>query len=153
MSLEAALLDERRWQEWLALYIEDCEFWVPTWVEEDRLASDPESQISLIYCRGHAPLEDRIMRITSGRSPASAPLRRTSHNLSSLLVESASDEAIAVRSASTCMSYDPHTAGIDVLFGWTRHSLRSVDGAWRIARKKVVVLNDTLPAVVDFYSV
>ena len=153
VSREAAFLDERRWSEWLALFTEDCEFWVPTWIDESRLASEPGSQISLIYCSCRAPLEDRVLRISSGRSPASTPLRRTSHSLSNLLVEAASDTEIAVRCASTCISYDPHSTQVDMLFGWTRHILRISDGTWRIARKKVVILNDTLPCVVDFYSI
>ncbi|MCL4745422.1 MAG: aromatic-ring-hydroxylating dioxygenase subunit beta [Burkholderiaceae bacterium] len=147
------MLDERRWHEWLELFTEDCEFWVPTWLDEGQLASNPGSQLSLIYYSSRAPLEDRILRIESGRSPASTPLRRTSHHLSNLLVEAASDSEILVRSASTCMIYDPHTTRIETLSGWTRHTLRLVDGAWRIARKKVVIINDVLPPVVDFYLI
>lgn len=28
---EAAALDQRRWNDWLALYTSDCEFRVPAW--------------------------------------------------------------------------------------------------------------------------
>jgi len=28
---EALYLDERRWDDWLALYHDDAEFWVPAW--------------------------------------------------------------------------------------------------------------------------
>jgi len=31
---EAVFLDEQRWDEWLALFTEDCEYWMPTWRTE-----------------------------------------------------------------------------------------------------------------------
>jgi 3-phenylpropionate/cinnamic acid dioxygenase small subunit len=40
-----------------------------------------------------------------------------------------------------------------VFFGRYEHGLRRVDGDWRIARKKILLLNDTIPTVVDFYSI
>ena len=56
LALEAACLDEQRWDEWLALFAADCEYWVPTWVTEERLAEDPQSQLSQIYYSSRAGL-------------------------------------------------------------------------------------------------
>ena len=28
---EARHLDDREWDEWLAMYAEDCPFWMPAW--------------------------------------------------------------------------------------------------------------------------
>ena len=64
---EAALLDERRWQEWIALFASDCEYWVPTWLTEETLTRDPQRELSHAYYASRAGLEDRIVRITSGR--------------------------------------------------------------------------------------
>ena len=42
---EARLLDERRLQEWLALYAEDAEYWVPyAWNQQS-----PKDHVSLFY--------------------------------------------------------------------------------------------------------
>jgi 3-phenylpropionate/cinnamic acid dioxygenase small subunit len=76
---EAAYLDERRWSEWLALYTEDAEFWVPAWDEDGTVTADHESQLSLIYYANRAGLEDRVWRIQSGLSPATSPLVRSCH--------------------------------------------------------------------------
>lgn len=76
---EAAFLDERRWPEWLALYAEDAEFWVPAWDEEGKPTDDPQAQLSLIYYDSRTGLEDRVWRIESGLSPASRLLVRTCH--------------------------------------------------------------------------
>lgn len=34
-----------------------------------------------------------------------------------------------------------------------RHTLRQEAGAWQIARKHIHLLNDTIPTVVNFYSI
>ncbi|MGK2942101.1 MAG: aromatic-ring-hydroxylating dioxygenase subunit beta, partial [Immundisolibacter sp.] len=46
---EAACLDQRRWDDWLALYTPDCEFWVPAWKSEDTPTGDPGGEVSLVY--------------------------------------------------------------------------------------------------------
>lgn len=152
LSLEGMLLDEQRWDEWLALLTPDCEFWAPTWVTETQLASDPRRQLSHIYYASRAPLEDRILRITSGRAAAATPLRRSTHHMTNLVIESASAQEIAVRSALSCHSYDPHSKMQYTLFGWCRHQLRHTSEGWRIGRKKVALFNDTMPPSVDIYS-
>jgi len=152
IAYEAALLDERRWDEWLALLVPDCEYWVPTWIAEDELASDPRRHLSHIYYASRAPLEDRIARIRSGRAAAVVPLRRSAHVMANILVESCAPERIETRSSMTCHNFDPHGETVDVLFGWTRHSLLLTESGWRIARKKTVLLNDTMPSSVDVYS-
>ncbi|MBT6861508.1 MAG: SnoaL-like domain-containing protein, partial [Rhodospirillaceae bacterium] len=60
---EVLLLDERRWDEWLALYAEDAVFWVPSYTMQGEPVTDPELSINLIYITSRAGLEDRIYRI------------------------------------------------------------------------------------------
>lgn len=151
VSLEGALLDERRWDEWLNLLTDDVEYWVPTWVDESDLADDPARQLSHVYYSSRAPLQDRILRIKSRRASACIPLWRSAHQLTNHVLESVSREQIEVRSSMVCHSYDPHTRSQYVLFGSTRHSLKWVGEEWKIARKKVSLFNDTLPPLVDIY--
>ena len=40
----------------------------------------------------------------------------------------------------------------ELLYGRSEHQLVQLDGHWRIAKKKILLLNDTMPAMVDFYS-
>lgn len=152
ISREGSALDEQLWDEWLSLYEPDCEYWVPTWVAEGQLAADPRTELSHIYYSSRAGLEDRLARVRSGKSPASTPLRRTTHMSSHVMVRPGNDPAaIDARCSWTCHVFDPSSRGSYVLFG--RAELRIVrrpDG-WGIARKKVVINNDYLPAMVDFY--
>lgn len=152
ISREIAYLDDRQWEQWLALYAADCEYWVPAWLTEAQLGSDPGKHLSHVYYANRAGLEDRVLRITSGRSAASTPLRRTCHQLTNLLVLDCSEQQIKVRCASSCLSYDPHSTQIDVFFGSTYYTLRRVKAGWAIASKKIVLLNDTMPTAVDIYS-
>ena len=69
---EARLLDERRWDEWLALFVEDCEYWMPAWKADGTPTTNPQAELSHIYYASRAGLEDRVVRIRSGKSPASA---------------------------------------------------------------------------------
>jgi 3-phenylpropionate/cinnamic acid dioxygenase small subunit len=44
---EARFLDEQRWDEWLALYLEDCEYWMPAWKADGTLTGNPKTELSL----------------------------------------------------------------------------------------------------------
>src|SRR5690606_39880380 len=100
--LEAVLLDERRWTDWLALYDPNCEFWMPMWRTEEELNQDPDTGLSHIYYSSRAGLEDRIARIRSRKSPASSPLPRTTHIIGTPLLEEGSPEHCVVRTSWSC---------------------------------------------------
>lgn len=46
---EARYLDDREFEKWLECYADDVVFWMPSWGDDERLSSDPQRQISLIY--------------------------------------------------------------------------------------------------------
>jgi hypothetical protein len=49
LQREGAYLDEQRWDDWLALFVPDCEYWVPSWKDEQTLTGDPQTELSHIY--------------------------------------------------------------------------------------------------------
>ena len=151
---EAQLLDERRWDEWVDLYAEDAVFWVPAWKSEDEPTSSPDTELSLIYYEGRSNLADRVWRARSNLSVASTPLHRTAHAITNVLLEAtpATDQAV-IKSSWATHTFNPRRKAQHVFFGLTEHTLRLEGGAWRIARKKVLLLNDYIPAVLDFYMV
>jgi 3-phenylpropionate/cinnamic acid dioxygenase small subunit len=154
LEREACYLDEQRWDDWLALYAEDCEYWAPTWLTEETLTVDPQAQLSHIYYANRAGLEDRLVRIRSGRSPASFPLRRTAHLLSNVLLEGAADDkAIAVRCTWTSHVFDPRHKKSHLFFGHAHYRLEKRGNDWKIAKKKTIIQNDYLPSMVDIYCI
>lgn len=149
---DGSLLDERRWEDWLALYTEDAEYWVPAWKSDGQTTSDPQSELSMIYYDSRAGLEDRIWRLKSGLSVASNPLRRTAHMLSHIQLDGAHASGDPLVKANGAVHvYDPRRKGQHVFFGLYRYRLRLVEGQWRIAGKTVRLLNDMIPAVADIY--
>ncbi len=150
---EAAALDERRWDDWLALYDEAAVFWVPAWKSEDTPTEDPDTEISLIYIASRTQLEERVARVRSGRSAASSPMPRTAHALSNLLVEPAEGDALRVRSVATTHLFDLRRRESHLFFSRVEHLLAQSAGRLLIRRKKVLLLNDYLPTAIDFYTV
>jgi len=151
---EALYLDERRWDEWLALYDSPLEFWVPAWKSEDEPTRDPESEVSLLYLTTHLELEERVARVRSGRSAASTPLPRTAHAVANILVEpDAEADALAVRSIATTHIYNVKRREPYLVFARNQYLLVETATEWRIRRKKVLLLNDYIPTMMDFYTI
>ncbi len=149
---EALCLDERRWADWLAMYAEDAVFWVPAWKSEAEPTVDPDAEISLIYYRGRSGLEDRVWRLKSGQSLASAPLRRTAHLVSNVQVtERLSAAEATVKASFAVHNHDPRGQTSHVFFGLYDYGLRLSNDGWKIARKRILLLNDHIPAVADVY--
>ena len=148
---EALYLDEQRWDDWLALYADDVEYWVPAWKSEHEATTDPRREISLIYLNSRARLEERIARIRSGRSAANLVLPRTAHAISNVLIGTETAETVDVRCLCITHIYDPKRR--QEYRTVARHTLGLVrlGEEWRIRSKKVVVLNDNLRTKLDFY--
>ncbi len=151
---EALYLDTQRWDEWLALYREDCEYWVPAWKSEHEPTGDPKTEISLIYYASRGGLEDRVWRARSGRSVASKPLPRTQHSISNILIDHADARSMKLVSNWTVHQFKTKHREVEILFGRYEHELARMAGdePWHIRRKKTILLNDYMPAMLDFYS-
>jgi benzoate/toluate 1,2-dioxygenase subunit beta len=150
---EGLALDEQRWDDWLALYHTEAEFWVPAWKSEGEPTDDPATEISLLYTSTRAQLEERVWRVRSGKSIASTPLPRTAHAVTNVLLMPGADPAIiAARSVAAIHIYNVKRREQHVFFARCEHRLVRVGTDWRIRRKKVILLNDYVPAMLDFYT-
>src|SRR5262245_49938146 len=72
LEREARLLDQLRYDDWLALYTAECVYWVPSTTG----AGDPRREISVMF-DDRRRLEDRINRLRSGYGGSAAPSTRT----------------------------------------------------------------------------
>jgi 3-phenylpropionate/cinnamic acid dioxygenase small subunit len=147
---EGACLDEQRWDEWLSLFTEDCEYWVPAWKGEHELISDPRTQASMIYHDRRSRLEDRVLRIRTGASAVSTPLPRTWHLVANIRLGEMEGGLLPAYA-----QWQTHTYWFertDTLYGRYEYRLAQVGGAWRIKRKKIVVINDVINTVLDVYQ-
>ncbi|MDD3651596.1 aromatic-ring-hydroxylating dioxygenase subunit beta [Immundisolibacter sp.] len=148
---EAAALDQRRWDDWLALYTEDCEFWVPAWKSEHAPTADPAGEVSLVYYDSRVGLQERVWRIQSAAAPAHRLLPRTCHAVHNVRLLDATDDRLVVHATWRVDSYKEKTA--TSLFGYYDYQLAGRPGAWRIARKKITLVSDCVPSYFDVYQV
>jgi 3-phenylpropionate/cinnamic acid dioxygenase small subunit len=153
---EALYLDKQAWSSWLDLYQPDAVFWIPSWKAEHEMTDDPQTEVSFMYTRGKERLEERVRRVTGGKSIASLPLPRTLHCISNVLpspmVEGGCAEWL-VRSNCVTQIYDLKFERLRTTACAYEHSVVQQDGAWRIARKTIALVNDKVETVLDFYCV
>jgi 3-phenylpropionate/cinnamic acid dioxygenase small subunit len=87
---EVALLDERRWEEWLDLLAEDIHYFMPIrenvkFGEWDKENSDPASEIAW-FDEGKDVLTGRVRQLLTGVHWAEEPISRIRHIISNVRV-------------------------------------------------------------------
>ncbi|WP_421804477.1 benzoate 1,2-dioxygenase small subunit [Jejubacter calystegiae] len=152
LYFEASLLDDRQWDEWISCYSPHVVYWMPAWGDDDRLTTDPHSQISLIYYPNREGLEDRVYRIKTERSGASTPEPRTTHMISNVAILADNGASVDVR--YNWATYSHRYKETDVYFGTTFCTLEQGEGGrpW-ITRKTIQLNNDYIRQVIDIYHV
>lgn len=130
---EARLLDERRFDEWLALYAPDAEYWVPyAWQQ-----ASPQDHVSLFY-ETVALLRMRLDRLQRELAPLDTPQARVNHHLSNITVEQGAGEL----TARAYLLFVEYRRDEQRWFaGRAAWRLRAEGGALRIAAKRVDLLN------------
>ena len=133
LEREARLLDERRFDAWLDLYVPECLYWVP-----GTPGGDPRREIAVAF-DDRRQLEGRVYRLGTGYAWSQIPPSRTARLVANVEVfgTARADEHM-VRSN---FLISEHRAGeTRVLAGAYAHRLVRHDGAWKIAVKQVNLL-------------
>jgi len=131
---EADLLDQRRFEDWAALFTEDGIYWVPAVPDQE----NPFDTISIFY-DDREGRDVRIRRLRHPKNLAEEPPTRTLHIVQNVQAEPAGDGEIAVRSRLLMLEY---RNGIQRLYGaHCQHRLRRRGGSFAIAHKRVDLLN------------
>jgi 3-phenylpropionate/cinnamic acid dioxygenase small subunit len=149
---QARYLDERQWDQWLALYCDDGRYWVPAWKNELEATNDPQNEVSFIFYDNRAGLEDRIWRIRSGQSVASMPLPRTAHLVGNIQVEAVPEGLSTTATFITHVYYRNRRKQVE-FFGRHEHLLVQKGLDWKILQRKTYLYNDNIPAVLDIYCI
>lgn len=141
---EARLIDEKRFEDWYALFSEDGVYWVPLSPEQP----DGIDHASLAY-EDKLLLRLRIERLGSPRAFSQQPPSRCLHVLQRPEVEEM-DPARNYYVTRTAYVYIESRGEVQQLYGCTAlHTLAVVDGALRIRVKRVDLLNSdaALPSI------
>src|SRR5215831_3577918 len=135
---EARLLDEGKFDEWLSLFTPEAWYWVPSEPNQ----ADPRETVSLIY-DDRRLLETRVRRLASPRMYSQEPRSRTSRIVGNVTIEDAEGRAATVRSKFIMIEYRREQQRLFTGTAW--HRLVQIDGAIRIAWKRVDLVNCDAP--------
>src|ERR1700691_867411 len=135
---EARLLDEARFDDWVALFTPDAWYWVPSQPDQP----DPHETVSLIY-DDRRLLETRVRRLASPRMYSQEPRSRTSRMVVNVTIEVDEPTACTVRSKFHMIEFRRDTQRI--FAGTAFHRLVQTDGGLRIAWKRVDLVNCDAP--------
>ena len=130
---EARLLDTGQLEAWLELFTDDATYWLP--LERDQ--KDPLETSSIIH-DDRTLLALRVKQARHPRAHARLPLARTVHQVGNIVVEEANDE---VRVSSTLQVVEFRNEKQRLYGALVEHRLRPVNGSFKIAHKRVDLVN------------
>jgi 3-phenylpropionate/cinnamic acid dioxygenase small subunit len=158
---EARLLDERRFHDWLQLLTDDIHYWMgnrtnrypksskaiaildPDRYDEDDRAKEDELAI---LDEDKSTLSARVARLDTGMAWAEDPPSRTRHLITNIEVEPGDAEAELEVYSNFIVYRSRSETEQDFYVGARRDVLRRVDGAWKIASRKVTLDQNVLLA-------
>ena len=132
---EATLLDERRFEEWRDLFAEDGRYWVPM-----RPDQDSPDECSLFYDDRNI-MQTRFERLRHPNIHSQVPPHRTCHVIGNLVIESIDNGRGEVVAKSNLIMTDYRIHVQRVFSGRTTHRLRRVGDIYKIALKRVDLIN------------
>jgi 3-phenylpropionate/cinnamic acid dioxygenase small subunit len=151
---EAELLDERRYEDWLALLADDVRYWMPMrrnvkFGELEREFTREGQDINW-FDEGKDTLTRRVQQILTGVHWAEEPLSRLCHMVSNVQLLHVQPSVVApaeVTVKSRFLIYRNRVeTETDLLVGKREDVLRRVDGQWQIRQRKIILDQNVLLA-------
>ena len=151
-AAEADCLDERRFDDWLSLLTEDIRYWMPMArnVPTEDLAREytAEGMDANWIDEGIETLRQRVKQLATGIHWAEQPPSRTTHMISNLRVMTATPEnavqdvSATLEAATRCrflVYRNRNEDEQDVFVGKRNDTVRRIGGAWRLARREILL--------------
>lgn len=137
---EARLLDERRFEEWRDLFVEEGYYWAPA----RRGQTDPWSEASLLF-DDREIMANRIRRLRHPKVYAQIPASEATRQVTNASIEEQDEQSGELTVRSVFFMFE-HRAVVpqplDRIFaGEYRHRLRREGASFRIVWKKAMLVN------------
>jgi 3-phenylpropionate/cinnamic acid dioxygenase small subunit len=132
---EARLLDQLRFDEWLAMYSPECIYWVPGTPE----AGDPRREIAISF-DDRRRMEDRIYRLHTGYAWSQAPKSRTVRMISNTELFATNQSSVRMVRSNFLIS-EFRVDGTRFLSGWCGHRFVFNAGGWKIRVRQVNLID------------
>jgi len=135
---EGRLADEHAYDEWEALWTDDAVYWVPFGSDD----ADPDSQMSVIY-DNRSRISTRIKQYQTGKRHSQTPPSRLRRLISN--VELLGEDGGDVLAGANFVVYESRDRGITLWAGRVEYRLCRHGDGWRMAGKKVFLVNNDRP--------
>jgi 3-phenylpropionate/cinnamic acid dioxygenase small subunit len=149
---EAELLDERRYDDWLAMLSDDVRYWMPMrrnvkYDDTTREFTREGEDISW-FDEGKDTLTRRVRQIQTGIHWAEEPRSRITHMVSNVLLLNVLPDADVPREVSVKSRFLIYRNRVetetDLLVGKREDTLRRDGSGWLIARRKIILDQNVL---------
>ena len=135
---EARLQDTHAYDEWEALWTDDAIYWVPA----NGHNTDPETQMSILY-DNRSRIGIRIKQLKTGRRHTQTPRSELARLISNIEILSVSSQEVDV--IANAMIFEDNMRGETLWASRNEYRLRLYDGAFKLVRKKVGLVNNHKP--------
>jgi 3-phenylpropionate/cinnamic acid dioxygenase small subunit len=136
---EARLADDGDYDGWESLWTDDGVYWIPANGDD----IDPERQMSIVY-DNRSRIALRVRQLKHDKRHSQNPRSRLRRLLANIEVLESDDDGAVVVGANFIV-YESRDRGTTVWGGRNEYRLRQVDGQWRMARKKVMLVDNDRP--------
>jgi 3-phenylpropionate/cinnamic acid dioxygenase small subunit len=152
LYVEAELLDERRYDDWLALLADDIRYWMPMrrnvkYGDTTREFTREREDISW-FDEGKETLTRRVRQIQTGIHWAEEPQSRIAHLVSNVQLLEATPSVNAPQEVTTKCRFLVYRNRVetetDFLVGKREDTLRRAGEGWQIARRKIILDQNVL---------
>ena len=149
---EADLLDERRYDDWLALLADDVRYWMPmrrnVKIDDREREFTREGRDISWFDEGKETLTRRVRQIQTGIHWAEEPVSRISHLISNVqLLEanpSVAEPAEVLVKCRFLIYRNRVETETDILVGKREDKLRRAGSGWQIAHRKILLDQNVL---------
>lgn len=135
---EARLQDEHDYEAWEALWTDDGVYWIPA----NGGDIDPEKEMSIVY-DNRSRISVRVRQLLSGKRYTQEPRSNLRHIISN--VELMGEEGGDIQVGANSLVFESSLRGDTLWASRNDYVLRRADGDFRMARKKVTLVNNDKP--------
>jgi 3-phenylpropionate/cinnamic acid dioxygenase small subunit len=132
---EARLQDDHQYDEWESLWTDDGIYWIPANGE----GTDPENEMSIVY-DNRSRIALRVKQFHTGKRFSQTPRSRLRRIVSNIEVLSSDEQHIVV--TSNAMVFESGRRGDTIWASRNEYKLRREGDAFRMAAKKVILVNN-----------
>ncbi len=133
---EARLQDEHQYEAWEKLWTDDAIYWVPA--NSDDI--DPEQKMSIVY-DNRSRISLRVKQLLTGSRHTQTPASRLRRIVSNVEVLGTNDNG-DLRIGANTMVFESNLRDDTVWATRNEYHLREVNGVYRLAYKKVMLVNN-----------